>query len=391
LLRGKARPEDANRWTYKLLAVAFVYGGAWAAFGPLVWVSGDYLNNMLVVTFLCASIAGTAALQAPSLHIAISVLTLYLPIFAALPIAENGSIRALYSLAFMAYTILMMALAHGIHRTVRDALILREQKNGLIRALAKAKEDSDAARLRAEAASRAKTDFLANMSHELRTPLNAIIGFSELIKDEILGPNQNTAYCSYAADIHASGHHLLVLVNDILDLAKIEAGRYVSLDEVVVVDEAIHEAVRLARVRSEKMQISLSCEIEEDLALRVDRRALKQILLNLISNALKFTNPGGAVSVKACRNSEGATIVVADTGCGIAPEILPRIFETFGHGRYDVTDKDKGTGLGLAIVKGLIEAHGGTIGLESGLGRGTTATITLPPSRTLRVNASVAA
>jgi two-component system cell cycle sensor histidine kinase PleC len=269
-----------------------------------------------------------------------------------------------------------------IYKTARDMLLLRDDKSALIAALARAKTDSDHARERAEAASLAKSQFLANMSHELRTPLNAILGFSELIESRVFATNL-AKHQEYAELIHESGLHLLTLINDILDLARIEAGSLVLRETDVDLGALIADVVRLMTHRAQTGGCAIGIEIAPDLpGMFVDERAVKQILLNLVSNAVKFTPAGGTVSVFAEPDpGGGVSFGVSDSGIGIAEEDRARVFQNFGQGRHDVAILDKGTGLGLPIAKGLVEAHGGRIALHSRVGHGTRVTVTLPADR----------
>jgi two-component system cell cycle sensor histidine kinase PleC len=223
------------------------------------------------------------------------------------------------------------------------------------------------------------------MSHELRTPLNAIIGFSEIIKSRILGDDLNRNI-EYAGLIHLSGVHLLTLINDVLDLAKIESGSLVLDETEVGLEAVIAEAVALMRHRAEQGECLLASTIEPGLPpLRADGRALKQVMLNLLSNAVKFTLPGGTVTVFAHQAADGRIAFgVCDNGVGISPEDQPKVFEKFSQGRHTHVPKEGGTGLGLSIVQGLVHAHGGEITLESALRVGTTVTVTLPASRLLQ-------
>jgi two-component system cell cycle sensor histidine kinase PleC len=274
-------------------------------------------------------------------------------------------------------------MSRNVFLTARDMLLLREDRNDLIEQLTAAKIESDKARQRAETASQAKSEFLANMSHELRTPLNAILGFSEIMKGEVFGPLGSPQYTEYSRHINDSGHHLLGLFNDVLDLAKIEAGRYVVRPVEIDVRNAIDTAMKMFTVQADQGNVSLTVDVDHGLPLLLaDERATQQILLNLISNAVKFTPAGGAVTVFARRSpSGGMEVGVIDTGCGIDPADINTVFEAFGQGQHDVAARDKGTGLGLPIVRGLVEAHGGKVKLDSTLGKGTTFTCSFPRER----------
>jgi PAS domain S-box-containing protein len=241
-----------------------------------------------------------------------------------------------------------------------------------------------AAKETAESANRAKSEFLANMSHELRTPLNAILGFSEVIRSEVLGPVGVDRYVEYAEDIHRSGEHLLEIISDILDVATIDAG-HASLDEEIVsVVELARSCLVLFRERAAAAGLDLAVEIPSDLPpIYCDARKMKQLIVNLLSNAVKFTEPGGHVSVAAFIDdrSGDAVIEVSDDGIGIPSEDIPRVMEPFTQIESPLTRQREGTGLGLPLVKKLIELHGGTIELESAHAKGTRAIVRVPAHR----------
>ncbi len=229
-----------------------------------------------------------------------------------------------------------------------------------------------------EAASRHKSEFLANMSHELRTPLNAIIGFSEVLLERMFG-EVNEKQTEYLQDILASGQHLLSLINDILDLSKIEAGRMELALATFPLPQALENAVTLVKERAARHGIALKLEVDPRLGeLEGDERKIKQVLLNLLSNAVKFTPEGGRISLKAGLRDGSVEISVSDTGIGIAPEDQGAIFEEFRQVGGDEARKQEGTGLGLTLTKKFVEMHGGRIWVESEVGRGSTFTFTLP-------------
>ena len=227
------------------------------------------------------------------------------------------------------------------------------------------------ARDRADGASRTKSEFLANMSHELRTPLNAIIGFSDVIKEEMFGPVGSAKYRNYADDINESGQHLLELINDILDLSKVEAGMEELHEEDVSVPAVARSVLQLVRQRAETQGLKLKSEIPDDLpSLRADKRKLKQIMVNLLTNAIKFTNASGLVALRAsCRADSGFEFQVTDTGIGIAREDIPKALSQFGQVDSDLSRQYEGTGLGLPLTKRLTELHGGSLDLQSQIAR----------------------
>jgi signal transduction histidine kinase len=235
------------------------------------------------------------------------------------------------------------------------------------------------ARLREiEKASRYKSEFLSNMSHELRTPLNAIMGFSEALDERYFG-ELNDKQAEYVKDIHGSGRHLLSLINDILDLSKIEAGRMELEPSVFSLPAALADANALVRERAMRHGIALLLDVDPRLdVLRADERKFKQIMLNLLSNAVKFTPDGGSIRVSARLSGEVAEISVTDTGAGIAPQDQSAVFEEFKQVGRDSARKAEGTGLGLPLAKRFIELHGGAIRLSSIVGQGSTFPFTLP-------------
>jgi len=229
-----------------------------------------------------------------------------------------------------------------------------------------------------EIANKHKSDFLANMSHELRTPLNAIIGFSEVLIEKMFG-EINEKQLDYLNDIHSSGRHLLSLINDILDLSKIEAGRMeLDLNDVNVPD-TLASALTLVRERAQNHGIELALEVDSKIdVIEADERKVKQVVLNLLSNAVKFTPDGGRIALSAMLDTDHIAVAVQDTGIGIAPEDQEAVFEEFKQVGRDYTKKAEGTGLGLALTRRIVELHGGRIWLASVPGKGSTFTFTLP-------------
>jgi signal transduction histidine kinase len=234
---------------------------------------------------------------------------------------------------------------------------------------------------KAEAASRAKSAFLANMSHELRTPLNAIIGFAEIIKRRTFGP-ASERYTEYAGDIYNSGTHLLGLINEVLNLSKLEAGQFELHEQEVELATTVAACMQMIETQARKAKIRLAVSLDpEALFVRADERRLRQILINLLANAVKFTPEGGEVRVTSIRRNGGLAISVSDTGIGMAPEDIPRALAPFGQIESKVRRKQEGTGLGLPLAKRFVELHGGIFTIDSTLNSGTTVTFLLPRSR----------
>jgi signal transduction histidine kinase len=255
--------------------------------------------------------------------------------------------------------------------------------NTMAEAMERSKREEQAARERAEEANRSKSAFLANMSHELRTPLNAVLGFSEVILAETFGKIGSARYTEYLQDIRTSARHLLALINDLLDLSRIEAGAMKLDDSWVLLAEVLEESAAMFRESCAGKGLALRLDLPaEAVTILADERALRQILINLLSNAVRHTPRGGEVVVGSrLAAAGGLEIFVADTGVGIPAADLERVLQPFEQVTRDQGRPQEGTGLGLSIVKQLVELHGGALTLESEVGRGTTVTFTLPPER----------
>ncbi len=339
----------------------------------IIWEPGDPTNHLFVLLLLICSPAIHTVYSAPFPPVTylggVHVVTA-----AALCISEWSATYALFALMAVCVGAMLAGIASSIYEGAREILMLRYSERGLVAQLREA--------------SRAKSEFLANMSHELRTPLNAVLGFSDVMRQEMLGPIGTMAYKGYAEDIHASGSHLLTLINQVLDLSKIEAGRYDLRESDVALDQVIEDAIRMIAKRAEDGGVTIINEVPGDMVIRADATALRQVALNVAMNAVKFTPAGGTVRAYGTILADGGlAIAVSDTGCGIQPDDLEGVFENFGQGRHDVTVREKGTGLGLPIVRSLMRAHGGDATIVSTLGRGTTVYLTLPRQRVISLGA----
>jgi two-component system cell cycle sensor histidine kinase PleC len=383
-LNDAQRQARLQEWTVCICIAIFLATVAFGSAAVAFWVQNDRLNNILLYVVIAGGIASAGAQSAPSIPVAATNIAPYMIIFLCLSLTHEAFPVDL-GVAFLqvCYCVLVLLYCRAVWQLTHEMLLLRVEKRSLITQLQGALASATAEREHAVAANRAKSDFLANMSHELRTPLNAVIGFSEVIKDRLFGPDAAARYAEYAADIHASGRHLLALINDVLDLSKIEAGKFELHETCFELVSHCREALRFVEPQAAKKGVRLAVDAPEPFSISADALAVRQIVVNLLSNAVKFTRLGGTVTLRVVQDpTDGVSIVVRDTGAGIREEDIGRVLESFQQGRHDVASTEgRGTGLGLAIVKGLAEAHGGTIDIKSKAGVGTTVTINLPATR----------
>jgi two-component system cell cycle sensor histidine kinase PleC len=344
---------------------------------------------MLFVMLLIVAVASMVASGLPS---AVFGATVPVTAAVALTFVLRGGMHN-YVLAALAATAegYFVMLAHRLYSTTLATIEARAEKDALIGELEQAKAKSDEARRHAEAANIAKSRFLAQMSHELRTPLNAILGFSEVMKSEVFGPHSMPTYKEYAGDIHNSGVHLLNLINEILDLSRIESGHYELNEEAVSLSQIVEDCRHLLDLRAKHREIAIHESFEPEL-LRLwgDERAVRQICLNLLSNAIKFTPQGGEVWLKIGWTASGGQYMsIKDNGPGIPEEEIPIVLASFGQGSNAIKSAEQGTGLGLPIAKSLVDLHGGTFTLRSKLREGTEVIVTFPPERVMSALAPI--
>ena len=388
-----AKPDaaDIRRWERRFFAVSLVFSGSVASTAFFFWVPDNELLQAYVLSSLLLVIAPVSLIT-----------SCYLPSFYSTMIPLAGAVIgrlvaygdpmhlsfAAVLLVFVALLAQLMARLNGI---MLHSITLREDKSGLIEQLFKAKRESDAARARAEEANRAKSHFLANMSHELRTPLNAIIGFSEVMSSEIFGKHTVPTYKEYATDINRSGQHLLGLINDVLDLSRIEAGRFQITEEDVDLVQLAEDCRRIVEIRAQAQRVTIVANFDPDLPIVYgDARALRQTWINLLTNAVKFSPPGSEVLMFAHMEAAGdLRFGIHDNGPGIAETEIEKVLQAFTQGASGLSQPGKGSGLGLSIVKGLLAVHGGRFELKSTLGQGTQAECVLPPQR-LRATTAMA-
>jgi two-component system cell cycle sensor histidine kinase PleC len=375
-----AGDERIKRWFGRMVILQATVSGVWGLMPWLLWDSHSGLNHVYIAAATVCILAGFVVSRASHLDMFLASL---------IPFTAMASLRFAFGgmlLDYGAAAIIPMFAAQLLFdgrrmiRRLDEDSRLRFQVEDLARELEETRDDALRKRFEAETANASKTAFLANMSHELRTPLNAILGFSEIIAQECFGPAGSPRYKEYAGDIHASGAHLLSLINDLLDVAKIEAGKMEIEPRTLEAHRTFDIALKLIGAKAREKNQELTIDVDASApVLFADERALKQILINLVSNAVKFTPEGGRIAVvgSAARGG-GFQISVQDNGPGIPREKLDRIFTPFSQvdNRYD--RQAGGTGLGLALIRGLAELHGGRAWLESEPGKGCCAYVVLP-------------
>lgn len=372
-------------WRRRLLLAETINGVVWAGFALVGLGATDPSSHVFIFASLIVVLAIRMTFASTVLPILyVGTIPMTVAVVFRLLLLGHPFYWAMASMALGVH-VYFIFLAKGLNSTAMAMLEYRAEKDALIAELEQEKATSDEARRRAEGANVAKSRFLATMSHELRTPLNAILGFSEVMKTELLGPIKNPTYKEYAANVHYSGSHLLHLINEILDISRIEAGRYDLHEESFRLVDVVDDCHRLLKLRAESKGLEIDLDLDASLpTIWADERAMRQICLNLLSNALKFTPRGGRIMVRVYRDTSGGqTLSIRDTGPGIPREEIPRIMQAFGQGSLAHENAEGGTGLGLPIVKSLVELHDGTFELRSELRRGTEVLVTIPRPRVM--------
>ncbi|WP_264050934.1 sensor histidine kinase [Methylobacterium flocculans] len=385
LTRGFLAQDPAQvsvrRWRRAFMAAEFLQSTAWAMM-VLVGASGArtfVLFGLVIVAAIAAMLAATLPAAAVAALVPLCVAALSL-----LAVSQDMDTMMLVTMVVGAQ-VFFLGLARRVYAATVEALQSQAEKDAIFGELEQAKANSDEARRRAEEANLAKSRFLATMSHELRTPLNAILGFSEVMKNEVFGAHVAPSYKEYASDIHDSGLHLLNLINEILDLSRIEAGRYELNEEAIQLGHAVEECRHMMGLRARGKNQTIHEFIDGTLPrLWADERALRQIVLNLLSNAVKFTPPGGEITIKVGWTSSGGQYVsVKDSGPGIPEDEIGTVMSSFGRGSLAIKTAEQGSGLGLPIVKGLVDLHGGHFQLKSKPREGTEVVVIFPASRVM--------
>jgi two-component system cell cycle sensor histidine kinase PleC len=392
LVARRARKQEmtvaaTKTWRGRLLAGQLVIGCCWAVFALQTCntCGGDtfffYKGATLLIALSTTALANFTLRRAVlySFSPTLTVLTVVAALSRA-PLDIGMAAMFATALVFFQY------ITDRLYQQNLKLLSFQSEKDDLIAELEVAKSMSDEARRRAEEANLAKSRFLASMSHELRTPLNAILGFSEVMATEVLGPLNNPLYKEYSGDIHRSGQHLLDLINEILDLSRIEAGRYDLNEEAISLLEIAEDCIGMVQLRAHSKTISISQQFEPELPMVwADEKSMRQVILNLLSNAVKFTPQNGEILVKAGWTAGGGQYVsIKDNGPGIPEEEIPVVLSAFGQGSIAIKSAEQGTGLGLPIVQAILAKHDGEFKLKSQLREGTEVIAILPPKRVLQ-------
>jgi len=383
-LKEEVEQEQLSRWRHNFLYTQLGIAAAWTTLALIPYdmsASGAFptlqfsaiLAFNAAVSMMSYSFGRGALIMTTPATLTLAVLFVLNRDTTSLLMAMVllGSIGFFYFITVRLRTSLMGVLEHS---TEKETLIVELETE---------KAFSEQARKRAEEANFAKSRFLATMSHELRTPLNAILGFSEIMRDEVLGPIGNDSYREYSNDIHRSGSHLLKLINEILDISRIEAGKHELKEEKLSLIDIAEEARHMMNVKAQQKNVELITSYEDSLTtVWVDQQAIRQIVLNLLSNALKFTPTGGKITLKIGWTAKGGQYIsIKDTGPGISPEEIPVVLSSFGQGSIAIKHAEPGTGLGLSIVQALLHVHQGKFDLKSELRKGTEAIAYLPLER----------
>ncbi|MBU1173779.1 MAG: HAMP domain-containing histidine kinase [Alphaproteobacteria bacterium] len=382
---------DARRWTASFVAGEATFGLSWALL--VLFLFTEARDGVEVITFallligVAANTVSTRSLPSATL---VSTAPATLAVSIALMMLSEPLAYAMAAIAIGAQ-VFFFFLARRLHASAIETLKHQSEKDALIFELEDARNMSEEARRQAERANIAKSSFLATMSHELRTPLNAIIGFSEVLKSELLGPHQVPQYKEYAGDIHASGLHLLNLINELLDLSRIEAGKYELNEEAISLGDIAEDCRRMLEIRAKTKSIEITARYGDGLSkLWADERAVRQVVLNLLSNAIKFTPQSGKVDLIVARSDDGGQYVsVRDNGPGIPESEIETVLTSFGQGSLAQKTAEQGAGLGLPIVQKIMELHQGRFDLFSKLRFGTEVIATFPRARCMDAIAAV--
>ncbi len=381
---------DLKHWRFQFVTSQILIAASWSLFAFYDCSTCGYDSTFVIVKFSIMLVFQAITMML-SYGIGSALLLTSAPptiIFALLLLLTYQPANAIMGAILITSQVFFYFVAEQYRTSLMAKLKYHAEREELIAELATAKSISEEARRRAEEANLAKSRFLATMSHELRTPLNAILGFSEVMKSEVLGPLGNDTYKSYVKDIHDSGTHLLNVINEILDLSRIEAGRHELNEEAISLANVVDDARHMVELRAKTKGVSINMQAESNLPpIWADEKAVRQITLNLLSNALKFTPTNGRILIRVGWTSRGGQYLsIQDNGPGIPEEEIPVVLSSFGQGSIAIKSAEQGSGLGLPIVQALMHMHNGKFELKSKLREGTVVIATFPRSRVLDIS-----
>lgn len=371
-------PTQAGEFWLKMLLLILPLQALWLSYVPLCWIDGNVSNNAVLLAYLLIVIIAMLQVYGSCIYLSLPPLVMSLPLIFIYRLHTDSWLDLFVPAMMGLFIALQIFLAREQFEAFRDAWARRLMFENMARSLAAARDE-------AERDSKAKSRFVASLSHELRTPLNAVIGFADMMRQSVYGTVQPVKYREYVEDIYFSGQHLLELINDVLDLSKIEAGRRELTDSEIVLTTIAQNAALFVHQQAKTARVAIDIDIPSGLSLIADERSLRQILINLLSNAIKFSPSGGQVRVFATLNRDGGLrLGVADQGIGMDANGLRKALEPYGQVDMHTTTNGaefSGTGLGLPIAKALVEAHGASFHIESAIGLGTTVWGEFPPAR----------
>jgi two-component system, cell cycle sensor histidine kinase PleC len=377
--------QEQRDWIGMLSASELLLGACWVIPLFLFWPKVNTLEGEFIIATIMVVSAARFLLVSNFMPVLVAGTCIMTVGVAYRCTVETGPIFVAMAGLIITLEAFFLFIARQLQSTARDMIIFRNQKDVLIAELQQERDKADVERKKAETANIAKSSFLANMSHELRTPLNAILGFSEVLEREMFGPLQNATYKDYAGDIHNSGQYLLGLINDILDISRIEAGRRDVREEPFSLIDAMDNAAHLTAIAAKEKGITVSFDVLPGTPkIMCDIRAINQVAINLLNNGIKFTPNGGLVTMFAQPTSQGTVeFRIKDNGPGIPADEIAQSLAAFSRGSLATKKAIDGAGLGLSIVKGIMELHGGSIEIKSEIGRGTEVICTFPAKRIL--------
>ncbi len=380
---------NAGYWMKWFVGTLILHAMLYSSANWLIYPPDDVTYQVLLILIIMGIASGGAfSLSAHFPSVVIFVLFLLAPL--AIRFSIDEELPFLFAPMAVIYTALLISSARDLTRFIERSIFLQKENDAIIRDLRQSEKKLIAAKEIAEAANGAKSEFLANMSHELRTPLNAVLGFSQVLERQHQSALETDKFREYAGDIHNAGSHLLELINDVLDLSKIEAGQFDLSEEVVDVNAAIESTVTMVRDGAIKKQICLDVELDQaSPSIIGDWRAVRQIVLNLLTNAVKFTPSGGRITVTSAVEPDGRVMVrIGDTGIGIAKSDVAKVMEPFGQVASAEVRDHEGTGLGLPLASRLVELQNGSLNLDTDAGTGTNVTVHFPANNRPKLDAT---